>query len=572
MFQSLKFISFWVAIFFSCSKTEEVIKEDPNQFALDKVKVYTVAKTLLTADMTTVGNNIDLSVENDGLPGSNFIVEFSYLNAKAPISVTPDIQKAINFSQTVTFEIQFSALTKKTYFVTIKEKPANTANFFVERIDVETESGSASDVKLSQSGNDFIGLTTNASNNQLYKLKPVFPFKIAPVSIMPDLNVARDYSKGVTFDVTYPDAVVKSYTVKISNYKTSDFKREVIRGVWVSDIASDVYDSPANIKQCIDLCAEIGINTVFVVVYNNAVTKYKSPVMQEYMGTEIDPKYAGRDPLREMIDAAKPKGIKVVAWYEYGFASVYGDASGGALIKKYPQWASKDIAGKITEKNSFYWLDAYNPEVQRFIKRLMTEVLERYPDIHGVQGDDRLPALPSNGGYNPEIVARYKSETGKDAPANVLDAQWLKWRADKLSDFGEYIFRHVKTMGGKYMVSWSPSPYNWSLENYLQDSPEWLRRNIVDHLHPQLYRSTFESYKTTFDQAIVNLGNIPQKELIFSPGIIIGTGGSETITPEILDRKMAYNRSQGIQGETFFYFERIKKNKGYQDVIKKYNK
>jgi uncharacterized lipoprotein YddW (UPF0748 family) len=135
----------------------------------------------------------------------------------------------------------------------------------------------------------------------------------------------------------------------------------------------------------------------------------------------------------------------------------------------------------------------------------------------------------------------------------------------------EYVFRHIKAVGGKYAVSWSPSPYAWAFENYLQDSPEWLKRNMVDYLHPQIYRNTFDAYKASFDQAWAFMGNTNFKELIFSPGVLIEIGSGDSITPEILDRKLAFNSSQGVLGETFFYYERIRRNKGFQDVIKKYN-
>jgi hypothetical protein len=99
-----------------------------------------------------------------------------------------------------------------------------------------------------------------------------------------------------------------------------------------------------------------------------------------------------------------------------------------------------------------------------------------------------------------------------------------------------------------------------------------MRRNIVDHLHPQLYRTNFNDYKASFDQAMTHLAPFNFKELIFSPGILVGVGSGDSITPETLDQKLAYNRSKGIDGETFFYYERIRKNKAFQDVIKKHNK
>jgi uncharacterized lipoprotein YddW (UPF0748 family) len=559
------------ALTFGCKKAE-MPSDNIENFVIDSIRVFSINNDPLYVNYNINNTKIDALVENDGVSGKLFIVKFIFPNGITPLSISPDISKPVDFKNPVTFEIQYSTAIKKTYSFTLNEEAVNPAKYNIESIQVLNDDNTPSNIKLSQAGSDYVGLTQNQASSKKYKLKITFPSKITPVSISPDPTSVTDFSKDVVYTVKYDDQIVKTYTVKIGNYNTSDFARKVVRGVWVSDVGSDVFASKTNIAECVNICKDIGINTIFVVTYNDAKTKYKSQVMKEYMGVEIDPKYTGRDPLAEMIEAAKPHGIKVVAWFEYGFASVYGDNTGGALIAKYPSWASRDAGGSITEKNKFYWLDAFNPDVQQFIKKLMVEVVQKYPDLAGVQGDDRLPALASNGGYNASVTALYKTETGRTAPSNYLDTHWLQWRANKLSDFGEYIFKHIKSLNGKQMVSWSPSPYSWSLQNYLQDWPEWMRRNIVDHLHPQLYRTNFNDYKASFDQAMTNLAPFNFKELIFSPGILVGVGSGDSITPETLDQKLAYNRSKGIDGETFFYYERIRKNKAFQDVIKKHNK
>ena len=451
--------------------------------------------------------------------------------------------------------------------VSVEISNSETPNYKLDKIEILDVSG----YSIQSSGNDFIGLIRNYYGTQSFQLKFIFPDEIIPLSIQPDPSESRNYASPVHFTIKFSEDITQVYTVKISSYNSSEFKRKIVRGVWVSDIASDVFDSKDKIKECVRICHEIGINTIFPVVYNDAKTKYPSAVMKEYLDTEIDPKYSGRDPLAELIEAAKEFDIQVVAWFEYGFASVYNDQSGGLMLKKYPHWASRDKEGNITQKNNFYWLDAFNPEVQQFIKKLVLEVMELYPDLAGVQGDDRLPALPSNGGYNMEVIKQYQEETGKSLPKEDLDSHWLQWRADKLSDFGEYIYNHVKAINPKIMVSWSPSPYDWSLQNYLQDWPEWLERNIVDFIHPQLYRYTFEAYKIALDQNWDYMNPFLEKELIFSPGVLIGIGSGDLITPEILENILAYNRSKGIMGETYFYYERIKSNPGFQEVIKRFN-
>ena len=91
--------------------------------------------------------------------------------------------------------------------------------------------------------------------------------------------------------------------------------------------------------------------------------------------------------------------MEVIPWFEYGFASVYGDASGGHIINANPHWATRDAQGRIATMASngrsaspFYWMNAIHPEVQEFMIDLMMEVVENY-DIDGIQGDDRLPAM-----------------------------------------------------------------------------------------------------------------------------------------------------------------------------------
>lgn len=574
----MKIFQILIGLFFSFSaitsacKKSDFPSDNLENYTIDSIKVFTINKEPLYVNYNINDTKIDALVENDGISGKVFLIKFIFPKGVTPISITPDLSAPVDFKVPFTFEIQYTRTIKKNYTFTLNEEPSNPARFYIENIQVLNDDNTPANLKLSQAGNDYVGLTYNQASGKRYKLNITFPSKITPISVTPDPKTISDFNKEVVYTVKYDDQVTKNYSVKIGNYNTSDFTRKVVRGVWVSDVGSDVFASRANITECVNICRDIGINTIFVVTYNDAKTKYKSQVMKEYMGVEIDPKYAGRDPLAEMIEAAKPLGIKVVAWFEYGFASVYGDNTGGALVARYPSWASRDAAGNITEKNKFYWLDAFNPDVQQFVKKLMVEVVQKYPDLAGVQGDDRLPALASNGGYNSTVTARYKTETGRTAPSNYLDNHWLQWRADKLSDFGEYIFKHIKSLEGSKMVSWSPSPFSWSLQNYLQDWPEWLKRGIVDHIHPQLYRYNFNDYKATLDQALNTMSPFNFKELIFSPGILVGIGSGDAITPEILDQKLAYNRQRGIEGETYFYYERIRKNKGFQDVIKKYNK
>jgi uncharacterized lipoprotein YddW (UPF0748 family) len=335
-----------------------------------------------------------------------------------------------------------------------------------------------------------------------------------------------------------------------------------VRGVWLTNVDSDVLKSRENIKEAINLCSELGINTIFTVVWNKGFTLYPSKVMKDEFGIEIDTAISGRDPLKEVIEEAHKKKIKVIAWFEFGFASSF-KIGGGHLLTAKPDWASKDFSGNLTTKNGFEWMNAFNPEVQNFILALISEVVRNY-DVDGIQGDDRLPALPSNGGYDEYTVEQYKKEhSGNNPPEDYKNHEWVKWRADKLTEFCGKIHQTVKAINPNCIVSMSPSIYPWSKEEYLQDWPEWVKRGYVDLLCPQLYRYTIEEYKKVLSESYTK--HLPKGyKHIFYPGVLIKVGGYFPKSDFLLQMIEA-NRELGIEGEVFFFYEGIKK---YPDLFK----
>ncbi len=76
----------------------------------------------------------------------------------------------------------------------------------------------------------------------------------------------------------------------------------------------------------------LGFNTIFVVTWNKSMTTYPSKIMRELTGIEIDSLFTGRDPLKELIEEAHKKNIKVIAWFEFGFSSSY-QLNGGTIIE-----------------------------------------------------------------------------------------------------------------------------------------------------------------------------------------------------------------------------------------------
>jgi uncharacterized lipoprotein YddW (UPF0748 family) len=339
---------------------------------------------------------------------------------------------------------------------------------------------------------------------------------------------------------------------------------EEFRAVKLTNVDSNVLFTDQNIADAMDYLSSIGVNAVLSVVWNGAYTQYQSAVMDSMFGQSIWSPFKGRDPLDRLVIEAHRVGIEVYPWFEYGFASWYSGSSfprGGHILAKYPSWALRSIDGQICNKNGFDWMSAVNPDVKKFMNALIKEVIVKY-DVDGVEFSDRIPALPVEGGYDSVTVAMYKAEHGgSPPPSSFTDAQWMRWRADKMNAWYADVRSFIKKQSSHLVVASSPSQYPWSYQEYLQDSYTWLALGIPDHYIPQLYCYSFPEYSYELNKAL-SLAGTANKSKLF-PGILmnIGTGSSEyVIPPEYLLQAMKANRDNGINGEAFFYYEGLRKN------------
>ena len=342
-----------------------------------------------------------------------------------------------------------------------------------------------------------------------------------------------------------------------------------LRGVWLTNVDSDVLDSRENIEAAMAFLAEHNVNVVFPVVWNDAATTYPSAVMDLFLGRRIDPAYEGRDALREVVAAAHEHGIAVVPWFEFGFASSYGTEGAGPILQKYPRWAARDTSGALVTKNGFDWMNAYRPAVRDLLLSLIMEVVRNY-DVDGIQGDDRLPASPVEGGYSEYTKDLYRREhSGEEPPADPQDADWKQWRADRVSDFGRRVYDAVKAVDSSLVVSWAPSPYPFGYDEYLQDWPAWVNRGFADLIHPQVYRREIEAYEDFLaTQRAEAAGWERSKVLGFYPGVLMKVGNYR-MTPAELKEVILTNRERGIAGEVFFFYEGLRENDGaLADVLK----
>jgi uncharacterized lipoprotein YddW (UPF0748 family) len=329
-----------------------------------------------------------------------------------------------------------------------------------------------------------------------------------------------------------------------------------LRGVWIAAADEEVFRSRESLAEALEFLARHHVNAVFPDVWYRGVTLHPSDLLERTLGVRQDPRYAGRDPLAELLVEAHRRGIEVIPWFEYGFAAAHAERPTNVL-EQHPGWAARDARGEVVRKNGFAWMNAFDPEVQAFVAGLVLEVARGY-DVDGVQGDDRLPALPATGGYD-EFTARLWRQQKRLAPPAADDARWIDWRAGLLTDFLARLARDVRASGDGVLVSASPSPWRWGLDEYLQDSRTWVERGLVDLFHPQCYRRDFESYARLADEQRALLP--AQSRAVYAPGILIESG-SWRIAPLELVRMVEHGRERGYGGEVLFHYAGLRADGG----------
>jgi len=329
------------------------------------------------------------------------------------------------------------------------------------------------------------------------------------------------------------------------------------KGIWLTDVASKALDTKEGIEEVVARCKAYGLEHISVVVWNRGYTLYPSAVMEQEFGKKVMPRFADRDMLQELIDVAHAEGLKVHAWFEFGFSSSYQEAHGGHILQQKPEWKAIDNEGNLVSKNGFQWMNAFDPEVQEFLLSLITEVVENY-DIDGIQGDDRLPANPATAGYDAGTLSMYKQEhNGKTPPQDYKNPDWIDWRAQKLNVFAKEIYETVNSLKPEVTVTMAPSIFPWSKEEYLQDWPTWVENGWVDVIIPQVYRYNKKAYTSTLD---ANLEFMPAEERTnLVPGILLRVNDYSP-SKRFLKRMIKANRNRGLDGEVFFFYEGLKQH------------
>jgi uncharacterized lipoprotein YddW (UPF0748 family) len=345
-----------------------------------------------------------------------------------------------------------------------------------------------------------------------------------------------------------------------------------IRGVWLTNIDSDVLFERDRLSKAIQTLHQLNFNTIYPTIWNWGYTLYPSQVAETAIGRSLDPTpgLQGRDILKEIVPQGHQSRMAVIPWFEFGFMA----PADSQLAKRHPQWLTHRRNGKKIWQEGQHkrvWLNPFHPEVQQFIQDLILEAVTNY-DIDGIQFDDHF-GLPSEFGYDPFTVKLYQQEhNGKKPPNDPQNPEWLRWRADKITAFLKQVFQAVKQQKQNCLISVAPNPQRVSYDLFLADWAEWDRQGLIEELVLQVYRNDLKVFISELQYPEVQAA---RKHIPVGIGILSGLKGKYVPWGQI-QNQVQITRRYNFAGVSFFFYETLwnlvkehpnKRKAGFQKIF-----
>jgi uncharacterized lipoprotein YddW (UPF0748 family) len=342
-----------------------------------------------------------------------------------------------------------------------------------------------------------------------------------------------------------------------------------IRGVWMTNVDSDVMFSRQGLEKAVNQLATLNFNTLYPAVWSWGYTLYPSNVATREIGYKqgiypdledqgrneaLEAAQGDRDLLLELLELAHARNLSVIPWFEFSFMA----PASSPLAQRHPDWLTQK-RGSLPQarlyqegRHTRVWLNPFHPQVQQFILDLIAELMANY-EVDGLQLDDHF-GLPVEFGYDPYTVALYQREHGgRTPPANPQDPEWMRWRANKITQFLDRVFRVVKTHRPNAVLSLSPNPARFAYSRYLQDWPRWERDGYVEELLVQVYRNRLSSFN-----AVLQEPEIVRARSHIPTAVGILTGLKNAPMPiNLISQKVRSARDRGYAGVSFFFYDTI---------------
>jgi uncharacterized lipoprotein YddW (UPF0748 family) len=260
-----------------------------------------------------------------------------------------------------------------------------------------------------------------------------------------------------------------------------------------------------------------------------------------------------RDLLGECVAEAHRNHLVCIAWFEYGFMAAYKDTH-NELRERHRDWLSLNAEGGEVAKNGFVWLNPLHPEAQKLLIGIVTEAIRNY-DLDGIQLDDRIVWPSLEMGYDEFTKRAYAAEhDGKQPPEDIHDKQWCRWRAAKVTEFAKRFVREVKAAKPGIILSLSPGPYPWAMDNYLCDWVSWSKwpdNATWDEYIPQVYRMNYSAFEKDWAEQVRYMCDANRVKDLVAGIRLVGDGPD--LPPTDATRCVELVRKSGAAGHCWWF-------------------
>jgi len=378
----------------------------------------------------------------------------------------------------------------------------------------------------------------------------------------------------------------------------SEYKEKSVRAFWVSTVANidlpvlkDELEYKKLLDEIVANAVKFNINTIYFQVrpLNDAFYMSKlNPISRYLMGEEgLNPPF---DVLKYLIDAAKKENIEIHAWANpYRVSRPIGDLTKDEYLatlddknfaKRNPNLIIKDETGQLI-------LNPTREEVKQFIVDSMVEILENY-DVKGVHWDDYFypyAKLSEEDNDLKEFENRKDKSQALDdfRRMHVTDVIKMTYEAVKavnkdlqfgVSPFGIWQSKHTDPRGANVAENVSAS----YIRQYA-DTLDWIEKEIIDYIVPQLYWEFGHNLAPFADLAkwwanAVKGTNV--KLYIGHAAYRLGNEGEFENINEVANQLRFANSFDEVSGNVFFTYKNFKgievSKDGMEQIRKTLNK
>ena len=261
-------------------------------------------------------------------------------------------------------------------------------------------------------------------------------------------------------------------------------------------------------------------------------------------------------------------GIEVHCWVENFFIG-----STGKLVEATKEYHLLDDKGKDyqpTMYGPFVFLDPLDERSRKLVLDLYREIITKY-DVDGINLDYiRFPGTAEDGGdfgYNEDIMAAFKAETGIETDPHYLKkgtADWLKWsrfREAIINDWVRVVYEMInETRQGVSISCAVGSNYPNTRTDICQDFVNWVDNGYIDEVFSMSYFSNLESPA----KAIKTFTKYTKGKCFYT----IGLSAFESSPDYILVGQVDMGISGGNGSNLFSWGSLIKHEQNYFDALK----